>query len=117
MYHSYVMGIDNSIKELESKGFIIENDENNYMVSFSKENASIWEEYISNHLELEYWNEYLVDSGVIFLFHLHEGIKRYVVDNYENDEILKLCEKLCQCKFESIKSMLSCNHFYKDKIH
>jgi hypothetical protein len=111
------MGIDNSIKELESKGFIIENEGNNYMVSFSKENASIWDEYISNHLELGYWNEYLADNRVIFLFHLHEGVKRYVVDSYENDEVLKLCEKFCQCKFESIKSMLSSNHFYKDKIH
>ena len=117
MYHSYVMGIDSSIKALKFSGFTIEQDGTNYMVSFSKENASIWEEFISNHLEFGYWNEYLTESGVIFLFHLQEGIKRYVVDHYENEEVLNLCETLCECKFESMKSMLRGNHFYKDKIH
>lgn len=35
MYYSYVMGIDNSNNELKDKGFIIQSDGDNYMVSFS----------------------------------------------------------------------------------
>lgn len=113
MYYSYVMGIDSSIIELTGQGFIIEQDKKNYMISFPKEQASVWEEFITKHLELEYWNEYLTDDGVVFLFHLQEGIKRYEVHNFENDEVLALCEKLCECKFESLKAMLTGNHFYK----
>ena len=37
MNHSYVMGTDNSILELKKQGFIIENDGDNFMVSFEKE--------------------------------------------------------------------------------
>ncbi len=112
MNHSYVMGINNSILELKKHGFIIENDGDNFMVSFSKERSKIWEDFISNHLELSYWNEYIQDGVVFFLFHLEEGIKRYEVYFYQNDEVLALCEKLCECKFESIYSMLKSNHFY-----
>ena len=46
MYHSYVMGIDDSILSLESKGFIIDKVGNNYQVSFSEDNAKYWEEFI-----------------------------------------------------------------------
>ena len=113
MYYSYVMGIDNSVEELENQDFKIEKDGGNYMVSFPKENADVWETFISSHLELEYWNEYLAEDKVIFLFHLPEGIKRYEVYNFENDEVLALCERLCDCKFESLESMLTGNHFYK----
>ena len=116
MYHTYVMGIDNSIWELEHHGFYIECDRNNYKISFPKEKAELWEEFIKEHLEVEYWNEYLTDDKVIFLFHLEDGFKRYEVKNYENDDVLCLCEKLCACKFESIKKMLSDNSFYKTII-
>ena len=116
MYYSYVMGIDNSVEELESQGFKIEKDGGNYMVSFPQEKAGVWEEFISSHLELEYWNEYLTEDKVIFLFHLADGIKRYEVYNFENDEVLTLCEKLCECKFGSLKSMLVGNHFYKKML-
>lgn len=113
MYYSYVMGIDRSIYELENQGFTIESDRANFMVSFPKDKASVWEAFIVKHLAIEYWNEYITDKGVVFLFHLQEGIKRYEVDNFEDEEVLTLCEKLCECKFESIKSMLLGNHFYK----
>lgn len=116
MYYSYVMGIDNSIRELENKGFIIDHDGYNFMVSFPKDRALIWEEYITAHLEIGYWNEYITDESVVFLFHLSEGIKRCEVYNFNNSEVLELCEKLCECKFGSIKSMLTGNHFYRTII-
>lgn len=44
MYHSYVMGIDESIYTLEEQGFEINRDGGNFMVSFPKEKAVIWDE-------------------------------------------------------------------------
>ena len=112
--YSYVMGIDNSILLLNEQGFDIKPDGDNYTVSFPKYKAAVWEEFIANHLQLEYWNEYLVDGNIIFLFHLKDGIKKFEVKAYNNDEVLKLCEVLCDCKFESIKAMLLGNWFYKN---
>ncbi len=114
MCYSYVMGIDDSILSLKEQGFDVKPDGSNYTVSFPKYNSVIWENFISNHLQLEYWNEYLTNGMVIFLFHLQEGIKRFEIENYKNDEVLKLCEKLCDCKFHSIEEMLLGNWFYKD---
>jgi len=112
MFYSYVMGIDKSIFELEKQGFVIEKDGENYQISFPKDKAQVWEDFIKQHLEVEYWNEYLTDDKVIFIFHLEDGFKRYEVENFVDDEVLALCEKLCECKFESIKKMLSDNAFY-----
>ena len=113
MYYSYVMGIDNKIMELASQGFEIQNDGDNFMVSFPEEKSDVWEGFIKKYLELGYWNEYLTNDRGVFLFHLEDGIKRYKVYNYENNEVLALCEKLCECKFESLRAMLIGNHFYK----
>lgn len=62
--YSYVMGIDNSILLLNEQGFDIKPD----TVSFPKYKAAVWEEFIANHLQLEYWNEYLGDGNIIFCF-------------------------------------------------
>lgn len=50
------------------------------------------------------------------MFHLDSGIKRYYVENYSNNEVLTLCETLCERKFTSIRDMLKENRFYSDKI-
>ena len=113
MYHSFVMGVDSSIKSLAGEGFDIKADGENYTVSFPKEKRALWEEFISRHLDVGYWNEYLAENEVVFLFRLEDGIKRYEVYDFQNDEVLTLCEKLCECKIESLKSMLFENHFYK----
>ena len=85
MYHTYVMGIDSSIWNLEHHGFCIARDRNKYKISFPKEKAELWEEFIKEHLEVEYWNEYLTDDKVIFLFHLEDGFKRYEVEKFETE--------------------------------
>lgn len=113
MCYSYVMGMDDSIMSLNGQGFNIKSDGNNYTVLFPKHMAPLWEDFVKAHLQLEYWNEYFTENKVVFLFCLQEGIKRFEVENYQNDQVLKLCEKLCGCKFESIKSMLLGNWFYK----
>lgn len=116
MNHSYVMGIDDSILMLKAEGFDIKNDGSNYMVAFPKEISPVWESFIAQHLELGYWNEYLTEVSVVFLFHLDDGIKRYEVFDFNNNEVLSLCEKLCECKFESLKKMLTENHYYRGII-
>ena len=55
----------------------------------------------------------MTEDKVVILFHLEDGIKRYEVCDYQNNEVLALCEKLCECKFESLRAMLVGNHFYK----
>ena len=70
MYYSYVMGIGDEIYSLEEKGFAIERFGDDYGVSFPKEMAGVWEDFITRFLEIEYWNEYLTEKGVVFLFHL-----------------------------------------------
>ena len=117
MYYSYVMGIGEEINALKSRGFFVEQFGSHYGVVFPREKAPEWEQFITERLELGYWNEYLSNDGVVFLFHLENGIKRYEVKDYHNDEVLALCEKLCECKFKSIKDMLKENQFYNDKIN
>ena len=116
MYNSYVMGVDDSIDQLKTEGFGVERDGGNYRVSFPPEKAARWEEFISERLEEGYWNEYLAKGKVVFLFQMPGGVKRYEVVGFENSEVLALCEKLCECRLESIHAMLLGNHFYADKL-
>ncbi len=122
MLYSYVMGMDESICTLETKGFSIGKDGDNYTATFSEDLASVWEEFIRKHLAVGYWNEYLGNNRVVFLFHLPDGIKRYEVSdctakcNFQNDEVLQLCEKLCNCKFQSLNQMLMDNWFYAQML-
>ena len=116
MYYSFVMGTDDTIRDLSKQGFTIEEDGENFTVAFPADKATVWEDFIISHLDLGYWNEYLAADRVVFLFNLEDGIKRYEVYNFQNDEVLALCEKLCECKIASLKEMLSENHFYKNII-
>ncbi len=116
MYYSFVMGVGSEIDSLRERGFIVEQFGDNYGVAFQREKADEWEQFVSRHLEPGYWNEYISDDGVIFLFNLEDGIKRFDVKGYQNDEVLSLCEKLCECRFSSIRDMLKENHYYSDKI-
>lgn len=38
MFYSYVMGIDDSILELQQQDFIVESINDNYIISFQKKN-------------------------------------------------------------------------------
>ena len=113
MYYSYAMGVGEDILLLQAEGFEIQRDGGNYTVAFPREKCSVWESFISEHLETGYWNEYLTEYGAVFLFHLRDGIRRYVAYDFLNDEVLSLCEQLCECKLESLQQMLTGNHFYR----
>ena len=106
------MGVGKAILSLKEKGFTVKRKRNDYEVTFPEDKAEVWEDFITEHLDIGYWNEYITANKVVFIFHLDIGIKRYEVENFENEEVLQLCEKLCECKFKSIKSMLTGNKFY-----
>ncbi len=52
MNYSYVMGIGSLSTELNENDFIIENDGDNFMVSFPKEKSDLWESYVNVNLSL-----------------------------------------------------------------
>ena len=59
-------------------------------------------------IDIPKWTYYL------FGIEIETQIRDY--NDYVNDEVLHLCEQLCNCKFESIKKMLSDNSFYSTII-
>ena len=124
MFHSYVMGIDKSILDLSQEGFIIQNDGDNFTISFPENKVTVWENFIKKHLEVEYWNEYLTDDKVVFLFHLQDGFKRFEVENFHNEEVLKLCDefnthfsdnKTSQYEFHILNGANELKRFLKNK--
>ena len=113
MYYSYVMGISKKIYALKGQGFKIKRSWQNYKVAFEKDKINIWEAFIAENLQVGYWNEYLTENAVVFIFKLQDGIHRYEIYDFDNQEVLGLCRKLCNCNFSSIKNMLEGNRFYK----
>lgn len=113
MFCSYAMGMGDEILSLESEGFRLERDGENYTVLFPRRLAGRWELFVREHLQAGYWNEYLAKDRTVFLFHLEEGFRRYEVFGYQNEEVHALCEKLSECSLPSIKEMLWGNWFYR----
>lgn len=114
-YYSFVMGISDSILQLRELNFTIEKFGLNYGITFSKDNATVWENFISNNMKNGYWNEYLGDD-IVFLFkHMNGKIEKYTLNADNESHILKLCSKFADCEFKSIKDMLQGNSFYNEK--
>lgn len=117
MFYSYVMGIDLANLNLTEGKFNIKKDGNNYMVSFNNDSVIEWEKLIFSNLPIGYWNEYLMENDiVVFMFHLPNEFRKYIVSDYKNDEVLRLCNKLSGGDFRTIKTMLKSNLFYYNKI-
>lgn len=113
MNYSYVMGIQN-INELKENGFNIESNEKNYMITFSDDKIVIFENFIIENLENGFWNEYL-GKNIVFIFKFKDGsVKKYILDEYNEKEILNLCCNFAECKFSSIMNMLKSNKFYSN---
>ena len=111
MNYSYVMGVAD-IQKLKENGFNIKTYGESYGVSFSDDKIKIFEEFIYKNLQNGFWNEYLGKEKV-FIFKFENGkIKRYVLNNENEEEILNLCSKFAEYKFESITKMLKDNKFY-----
>ncbi len=113
---SYLMGVDN-IDKLKENNFEIKLYDSGYGVSFKSDKAKIFEDYIYETLKNGFWNEYL-GKEKIFIFKFKDGrIKKYILNNENEKEILKLCEEFADCKFESIDKMLRDNMFYAEKYY
>ena len=113
MNYSYVMGIEN-IDKLKENNFEIKPYGNNYGISFSSDKIEIFENFIFETLQNGFWNEYLGKEKV-FIFKFNDGkIKRYVLNNDNEKEVLDLCQKFADCEFKSIDNMLRDNSFYAE---
>ena len=105
------MGVNN-IDILKQNNFKIKQFENDYGVIFDDSKVELFEKYICTTLENGFWNEYL-GKDKVFIFKSKDGeIKKYVLNNDNEKEILKLCCKFAECEFESIDKMLRDNEFY-----
>ena len=113
MNYSYVMGIPD-INELRENGFNIKTYGENYGISFPDDKIKIFEEFICKNLQKGFWNEYLGKEKVFIFKSENSEIKRYVLNNDNEEEILNLCSKFADYKFESITKMLNDNEFYLD---
>ena len=114
MNYSYVMGVNN-IKQLEQEGFSIEKIGNSYGITFNDDKRTNFEEYIIDNLNPGFWNEYLGKEKV-FIFKFKNGeVKKYILNNENEKEILELCNKFANFEFESINKMLKDNSFYSKK--
>lgn len=112
-YYSYAMGISYNILKLRQQGFLIKKIGSDYFVSFPQEKDILWEAFIESNLKEKYWNEYITEDKIVFLFKLNGKIDRHEVYNFDSNEVLQLCETLCERKFESLRQMLESNKYYK----
>jgi hypothetical protein len=110
------MGANDKVMELTSEGFQIEKVGNDYKVSFPKQKADVYENYICNNLKEGYWNEYIGDI-IVFIFKFEEGItKKFILDESNYNVILNMCSEFAQTEFYSIEDMLLGNDFYRANV-
>ena len=113
MNYSYIMGVKN-IEKLKENGFEIKSYGEDYGVVFSDEQIELFEKFIYESLENGFWNEYL-GKNIVFIFKFDDGkIKKYIVDDDNKNEVLKLCCEFAKCEFESFEKMLKDNEFYAE---
>lgn len=116
MNYSYVMGIDN-IDQLNNSGCIINKYGKNYGVIFSNDKKNLFEKFIIENLNNGFWNEYLGDNKV-FIFKFKNGdVKKYILSDENQNEILELCRMFANYNFISIEDMLRNNKFYKETFY
>ena len=113
MNYSYVMGIRN-VETLEQNKFGIKQFGNHYGITFPDEQIDFYEKFICQNIQNGFWNEYL-GKDIVFIFKFKDGaIKKYVLNDGNEKEILNLCCEFAECEFTSIMEMLKDNKFYKE---
>ena len=111
MNYSYVTGINNADK-LSSLGLTIKNYGKDYGIMFSNEQIALFEDFICQNLKNGFWNEYLGEN-IVFIFKFENGeVKKYVLTEGNQEEILNLCRTFANYEFSSIDTMLRDNEFY-----
>ena len=116
MNYSYVMAVNN-IDELINNGFNVQSIDEDYGVSFTDDKKEFYEQFITKNLNNGFWNEYLGKEKV-FIFKFKDGnVKKYILNNENEEEILSLCREFANANFESIDKMLKDNEFYSDNYY
>lgn len=114
--YSYAMEIGERISHLDSC-FSVQEDDGDYEVTFSKEYASLWEEFVASFLEKGYWNEYILGNQIVFLFKSEQGdFERIVLTEETNSIVLAKCSFFANEHYSSVREMVSSNSFYHDKL-
>lgn len=110
---SYLMGVKD-VTKLKDNGFLIQEIDGDFGISFSKDKEKFYEDFVIENLEEGYWNEYLGERFV-FIFKFPDGtVKRFVHDKNNEEEIFKLCCKFAEYEFTSFIDMLKDNEFYAE---
>lgn len=116
MNYSYVMAVNNA-NELIENGFNVQLYEGDYLVSFTDDKKEFFEQFIKKNLENGFWNEYLGKEKV-FIFKFNDSrVQKYVLNDSNEEEVLKLCREFANQNFESIDKMLRNNEFYKESYY
>ena len=104
----------NNANELIENEFNVQLCGEDYLVSFTNDKISFFEEFIKTNLENGFWNEYL-GKEKIFIFKFEDGrVQKYILNDSNEEEILKLCREFANQDFESVDKMLRDNEFYKE---
>lgn len=113
---SFIMGTDSDIKDkLDDIGATYQiEDEKYYLVKIPNEKLSEYENVISEYLKPGFWNEY-IGREVVFIFKTMKGkIIRYVWNDSNEKDILKLCNEYAGFNKISIQEMLLSEPFYHE---
>lgn len=113
MNYSYVMGI-RDIEVLKQNHFEVKQFGHHYGIIFSDDQIEFYEKFICEQLQNGFWNEYL-GKKIVFLFKFQDGtVKRFVFNDKNEQEILRLCCEFAGVEFSSILDMLQENEFYRN---
>lgn len=99
------------------------NDGSIFLLALYKKQINEYETFLSECLSPGHWNEYIeqdvsvVDSNqgnICLIFKLMDGtIKKYILDNNNEKEILELIYEFDKVKYESVREIFLFNSFYR----
>lgn len=121
IYLSYLMGAENiTDKDLTNLGIeIAEKTEfGNKKLKIPKEVIIRYKDLVKEKMALGFWNEFLDESGIYFIFKFKNGdLKEYTLSPENEQEIDRLCAELnseSPSKTANVYKWISNNDFYHD---
>ena len=121
VYLSYLMGADQiSDQKLTALGIKIveKTDSGSRKLKIPSENIEQYKNLIRDKMTAGFWNEFLDEQGIHFIFKLENGeIKEYTLSPENEQEVDKLCAKLNNeppDKTADVYKYISENDFYHD---
>lgn len=121
MYLSYLMGVkDATENHLKSLGVAnaTKSESGNWKLEIPTEKIEAYKEFVKAKLEPGFWNEFLDEYGIHFIFKLKDGTyKEYALSSTNEQEIDNLCAKLNNEppeKTANVYKYLAENDYYHD---